>query len=145
MSSLEVFDFKTSRWSKRQCSGDIPSIRSSMQSVRLSDPSKLFLFGGYLVEEFYNDSYVLSLDSLEWKKVVAVGGEISKRAYYSMEFDGECLYIFAGRSKSDIFDDLHRVSLSTATSRLSSESIGTIGDRPSKRFGHTSVLVHRSM
>jgi len=145
MGSLEVFDFKTGKWSKRQCSGDIPSIRSSMQSVRLADPSKLFLFGGYLVEEFYNDGYLLSLDSLEWKRVAAVGGEISKRAYYSMEFDGEHLYVFAGRSKSDIFDDLHRVSLSTASSRMSSEQIGSIGDRPSKRFGHTSVLVQRSM
>ena len=145
MNYIDVYEFKYSRWTKRQCTGEIPSIRSSMQNTSVSDINIQLFFGGYLVDEFYNDGYILSLDELVWKKVNIVLGEVSKRAYFTIDYDGEYIYIFGGRSKSDIYDDIHRLSYKSTYNTLSCEVLSTIGDLPTKRFGHTSVCIRKSM
>ena len=145
MNVIDYYDFKSQQWFKRQCTGDIPSMRSSMQSVKISGSQNVFFFGGYYIEEFYNDCFVLDLNLFEWTKLSVELSIISKRAYFSMNFDGENIFVFGGRGKSKIFDSLYKIMYDVKSGIVLAESVAAIGDKPSERFGHAAAFNDRSM
>jgi N-acetylneuraminic acid mutarotase len=145
MSIVDGLDFKSGQWHRKFCTGEAPSTRSSMQNVELSSRGLYLFFGGYYVEEYFNDAYLLDLSSFEWKKISSGMAEISKRSYFSMVFDGESTYIYGGRNRTDIFDDLYKIAYVSDSKKLIIEPIVAIGDKPSEMFGHTAVISKRSM
>ena len=76
---------KTRReWRRRETKGDVPTPRSGHAAA--SCGKFMFLFGGidFAEEAAYNDSYVLNLETLEWKYVGEAGAEIPARNSHSL-------------------------------------------------------------
>ena len=71
-------------WRKRETHGDIPTPRSGHSCICYG--KFMFLFGGidFSEEAAYNDSYVLDLETLEWKYIGEAGIEIAARNSHSL-------------------------------------------------------------
>ena len=71
-------------WRRRETKGDVPTPRSGHGAVVYG--KFMFLFGGidFSEEAAYNDSYVLNLETLEWKYVGEAGAEITARNSHSL-------------------------------------------------------------
>lgn len=145
MNFVETYSLQTHEWSRKHCSGEAPTTRSSIQNVALDKQGTQFFFGGYFVEEFYNDAYCFSLRRLHWTKVAGNLDRVSRRAYFSLDKVGDELYIYGGRGKTDIFEDLIKVVYDPASNTATCEKVVAIGDKPTERFGHASTVIGRSI
>lgn len=68
----ELWAYKDGQWEQLETSGEAPSDRSFLGSTHDLQRNKLVIFGGQrgdLSSLAYNDSFALSLDTLEWKEL----------------------------------------------------------------------------
>ena len=144
LSCLDAFDVKNCQWSRRMCTGECPTARSSMQYLEL-ERGQLFFFGGYFVEEYYNDVFILDLFNLTWTRVSSGITEVARRAYCSLVYSGDYLFVYGGRNKTDIFNDLTKLTYNSENRRITAEKVAAFGEAPKERFGHSAVVSGRSM
>lgn len=145
MGSIDCFDFKRQVWFKRSTSGVPPSIRSSIQNCYLADKRVAIFFGGYFVDDFYNDCFSLDCERLTWSCLSRELIPITRRAYFTMNLCNDSIYIFGGRGKLQIFSCLFRLTYNQHTEELVAEEIISIGERPCERFGHCASVIDSSL
>eukprot|EP01112_Ceratiomyxa_fruticulosa_P024146 TRINITY_DN9658_c0_g2_i1.p1 TRINITY_DN9658_c0_g2~~TRINITY_DN9658_c0_g2_i1.p1 ORF type:complete len:171 (-),score=24.32 TRINITY_DN9658_c0_g2_i1:211-723(-) len=72
---LHSLDTTTSVWRKIETSGELPSNRYEHTSVLIREENKLVVFGGADQSRLFNDVYVLSLITMNWKKLATSNKE----------------------------------------------------------------------
>jgi hypothetical protein len=144
MNQIDIYDFGSKAWQRVKCSGDVPSLRSSMDNTKLTEDT-CFFFGGYYLDEYYKDAFIFRLDKKEWVQLSEALNEANRRANYSVAGEFDQVFIFGGRDKALIYRDLVKVTIDYASNTAWSEKLATIGEEPSNRFGHVSILKDQSM
>ncbi|KAI1503772.1 hypothetical protein F5X99DRAFT_89796 [Biscogniauxia marginata] len=83
MSTIDVYDIKTSEWYHQQTSGEAPQVRVNLCAVIFSAPDassfNIYLYGGqnllpYGQQIQYTDVWILTVPSFTWIKVDLPGG-----------------------------------------------------------------------
>ncbi len=96
---LYAYNVHCNLWRKIQTKGCKPSPRYKHQAVVVDD--KMYVLGGgcFKPEQEYIDMYCLDLRTLEWEKVVDMGGEVPKaRVAHTCCYDEDArsIYIWGG-------------------------------------------------
>jgi len=89
---------------------------------------KAFLFGGWTGRVWFQDCWVLDLDSahLGWKPFETSGDIPSKRCSHLAALFGNCMYIFGGFDGQNYFATLHQLNLETSVWKdITNEAVGT--------------------
>jgi len=84
------------KWEKMHCNGYAPIGRVAFSSCYDSLQNLYFIFGGFDSQnERLNDLYCLELPSMSWKPIL-VKDSPSKRAFHSMCFFNNSIFVFGG-------------------------------------------------
>lgn len=150
---LYQFDLKTKRWNKLVPYGNLPSHRSGALGICDESNDKIYMFGGYNGRDgpYHNDIYCLDLIDLEWVKIQPLQNANNNinnnvenntpkpRTDHSVDYYKDNLVTFGGFDGQNRFNDVHAFNLKTRQWREMGSLIKEEA-RPSKRFGHTSVV-----
>ena len=116
------FDISTRKWTELQCTGSIPSPRSSHAAVLVDDV--MYIFGGFTAGVTYlDDLYALQLSSegfsvlncylvhirnaaQRWFKFHNVGPSPHARSIHAMASDGTRVFVLGGYSKGARVDEM---------------------------------------
>ncbi|XP_078440500.1 galactose oxidase/kelch repeat superfamily protein isoform X2 [Wolffia australiana] len=111
--SVWSFDMETECWSHVEAKGDIPVARSG-HSVTRAGPV-LILFGGEKGKgKKLNDLHMLDLKSMMWLPLHYTGAGPSPRCnHVAALYDDRILFVFGGKSKSKILNDLYSLDFET--------------------------------
>lgn len=145
MKVIDCYDFQMQEWSKKITTGTPPTVRSSIQNSFLFDIGIAIYFGGYFVDQFYNDCFALDCSQLAWSCLSKNLQPVTRRAYFSMNRYQESIYIFGGRGKLEIYRCLYKLTYNSRTKSIGAEEIISIGERPSERFGHCASVIESSL
>ena len=106
---------------------------------------RMIVFGGHRYQGdskfiYFNETLVLELDSLTWRKVKTGGETILPRYGHSAELVGSRMFVFGGKGdENNLFRDMYFLDLvDWIWAPVISQSKG-----PSPRMGHASLLVGR--
>ncbi len=88
----------TGEWSPIECTQG-PCARSNHTCVVYGN--SLYIFGGYLSGNCYNDMYEFDVEKAKWRKVKSEGQIPSERHSHTAVVSGKNMYIFGGCGASD--------------------------------------------
>lgn len=75
-----IFDNATLKWNKLETMGETPSPRAQCTLTRIAGKKWLILFGGWNGKEWFQDLYLLNLETKEWSKPTTSGKAPSPRS-----------------------------------------------------------------
>ncbi|XP_019854401.1 PREDICTED: RING finger protein B-like isoform X2 [Amphimedon queenslandica] len=110
---LYVFNTDTHNWVRREMTGDIPKAQSSKYVVT-SDGKRIVTFGGVLNGHACNDTFVMDIETLEWKCIATSDMKPSSRCDYGCVVMDNKMYVFGGSGGESLwFNDLSYLDLDT--------------------------------
>jgi hypothetical protein len=119
-----------------------PPARAGATLVAIEDGTAV-LFGGQGVQEqFYNEVYVLGLNSGQWVRLPTTGeAPVARRDHTAVAWSGANgapkMTVFGGKYGNEVyFADVNTLNIATG---VWSGPISTTGEAPSARWGHTAV------
>lgn len=133
---MDVFRLSLSsmKWSKLDCSGDVPSARKLHSGVVFGQV--VVVFGGKYKKDYFNDVFELDVKNLKWKKMI-VSNAPKARCGHSAVLDDDKMLIFGGMdAEGNYLNDLHSIDLTS----YKSEWIQCTGDIPNGVERHSAVL-----
>ncbi|KAJ6240983.1 leucine-zipper-like transcriptional regulator 1 [Anaeramoeba flamelloides] len=104
--------------------------------------NKMYIFGGYLYKNYFNDIYSFSFRTKNWSKINAKGDIPTGRRWNSSVVDSSGnIWIFGGYQSVDRFNDLFCFNTKTHewTGPVTTEN------PPTPRYSHTSVIYDNKM
>jgi len=126
-------------------SGAIPSGRGGCTTVHVD--GKLIVFGGHYYAgdnkfEYLNETWVLDIEKLSWRKVNCLGEIPLPRYGHSAHLLGSRMFIFGGKGpKKALYNDVYFLNLIDWTW----VSVSPSSNSPSARFFHASEVVGRKI
>ena len=150
--SYHSFNPFNSQWTHR-ADQRVLKQREHFSAVSILEPSRVFIFGGHfltrdLEAEFnYDDIAMLDLIKMDWTTLSIKGPKPPGRHLHSANMFDEKMVIFGGLQltgiKELLFNDFYRIDLSSIKTdpsrRVSWDRLEIDGDKPSPRYGHSSV------
>ena len=140
---LFVFYPESSTWAKPKRFGDPPSPRGLHTASLVNET--VYVFGGADAEGVQrNDLFLLDVETFSWTSKVPQGQLPDAREGHSAAVDGDLIYFFGGyvRERNVYVNDLFTLNTATLTWKL---HVGTRGQPPSARSGHSVGVVNRQM
>ncbi|KAK8966497.1 F-box/kelch-repeat protein [Platanthera guangdongensis] len=130
------FDVDTECWSHVEVKGDTPVARSGHSVIRAGPV--LILFGGQDTKgRRLNDLHMFDLKSSTWLPLHYTGSRPSPRVdHVAALYDDRFLFVFGGKSKSRILNDLYSLDFET----MVWSKIKIKGHHPSPRAGCSGIL-----
>eukprot|EP00775_Hariotina_reticulata_P006318 gene6318-6553_t len=102
--SLNLYSISRNEWFQPECSGTIPSPRTHHSTVLLA-PNKLLVFGGCNAQGvFFNDAYVLDIDSMQWSRTQPLNSPPPPRYHHSCHVVGNRVALYGGINPKQAFD-----------------------------------------
>ncbi|KAJ3451244.1 kelch domain-containing protein [Anaeramoeba flamelloides] len=104
--------------------------------------NKMYIFGGYLYNNYFNDIYSFNFQTKNWSKINAKGDIPTGRRWNSSVVDSSGnIWIFGGYQSVDRFNDLFCFNTKTHewTGPVTTEN------PPTPRYSHTSVIYDNKM
>lgn len=155
---INIYDILKNEWSVEALSGEIPSLRSGMRSIQFSFSEnqsviqkkylcdKYLVFGGYHMDKYFNDIYILNLEGLSWEKTFYVEDSIDKKTDFTVVKIRSKIYVYGGRDNSIIYDGIEEVgTIGIESNNFEVRKINVSGKKPTARFGHAAVGIGTSM
>lgn len=138
MQDLWYLDLDTMMWTEvdKRTQSELPPSRYCHAACRAEN--LMYIFGG-TEESDLNDSYVLDLDTFQWKQLMCTGQIPSPRFHHSLCHYNGSLILFGGRNIYR-FNDMHLLNLQT----LEWTKIDVSGG-PSPRSSHSCSLIKNQM
>ncbi|XP_038046504.1 rab9 effector protein with kelch motifs-like [Patiria miniata] len=132
-------DLDTYQWTTPDYSGLRPRYEHAMFQP-VSQPNKIFVFGGADQGRNMNDLQVLDLDSGKWSTVSVTGTPPSPRTCRNCASLGDKLYVFGGGHQgAEPVSDRQLYAFDAAS--LAWTCLEVKGKKPSSRHGHVMVAV----
>lgn len=69
---MYVIDLESRNWKQLELEGPVPTPRTNHGAV-LDDDGKIVIFGGYTVEGYSNEVYIINLVTHRWEKPMING------------------------------------------------------------------------
>eukprot|EP01080_Neovahlkampfia_damariscottae_P002499 gene2499-3205_t len=135
---LYKFNFDEEIWSSIQLES-LPFLYEHTCNLNLTT---MFIFGGKDKSNLpTNNLYEYDILNYSWKELKQKNKPSSRSGHSMSLFNNEQLILFGGSSVNCLLNDLHFLNLESFTWKC----IKGIGDIPSKRKGHSSVIFEDSM
>eukprot|EP00164_Ancoracysta_twista_P014096 GFYU01022803.1.p1 GENE.GFYU01022803.1~~GFYU01022803.1.p1 ORF type:complete len:564 (-),score=148.66 GFYU01022803.1:204-1895(-) len=142
---IALFDTTNSVWKVPKGMGPRPPPRAYASSVMMD--GRLFMFGGWTKDTFYNDLTMLASSDggelspdaamLRWFEVIQSGPGPSPRAMHSLSPIGGRLYVFGGWNGVNFYNDMFVYS----PVKHSWSKVSVSGVAPQPRAGHTATVI----
>eukprot|EP01116_Phalansterium_solitarium_P003899 TRINITY_DN14736_c0_g1_i1.p1 TRINITY_DN14736_c0_g1~~TRINITY_DN14736_c0_g1_i1.p1 ORF type:complete len:616 (+),score=156.43 TRINITY_DN14736_c0_g1_i1:213-2060(+) len=135
---LFVLDLATFTWlAVTNVGGTVPPARA-YHTANLVGSKHLYIFGGRAGNKYFNDLYVLNLETLIWDKPHCTGQLPSSRAYHTCVTVNSQLVMFGGMDGSRCYNDVY--VLETESQRW--VQLPPAGQHvPSPRHKHTASML----
>lgn len=101
---------------------------------------KLILFGGFSDDLFSDETYILDIKHLHWKRMNTETKPSARKGHSAGVFEGS-MYVFGGTDGLKSLNDLWKLDLTS----LNWRKIEQLGDKPSPRERHTATFVGSRM
>eukprot|EP00741_Cyanophora_paradoxa_P010017 tig00000157_g9703.t1 len=101
----------------------------------------MWVFGGDSSGLYFNDVWVLCLETMAWSKPDVSGTPPAERSGHSAVLHGGKIYIFGGDGGQKTYNDLHVLD----PVALTWTELSTTGNAPTPRGGHSAVAVGNSL
>ncbi|XP_031493375.1 acyl-CoA-binding domain-containing protein 6-like isoform X1 [Nymphaea colorata] len=142
LKDLHVLDTTTNTWTQPTVSGNGPEAREGHSAALVG--KRLFLFGGCgksrveHEEVYYNDLYILDVESFVWKRVLTTGIPPSARDSHTCSSWKNKIIVIGGEDASDYYlSDVHVLDTDTLVWR----ELNTSGQILPPRAGHSTVAL----
>lgn len=126
------------QWARPQVEGLGPSARGGHTATLVG--AKIFVFGGHRFgggeAEYFNDTYVLDVDSNQWTQVRCKGTPPTPRYGHSAALVAARIVFFGGLGENGPLRDLHALDTTAMTWYQGPSS----GGAPAARHAHSSSL-----
>ena len=126
---LWAFDLAANDWSPLEAGGPKPARRQFAAGAVLPGRGSLILFGGRSGNDFFDDTWLLDFQSLQWRRLATVGATPQRRFRHTLVADavGERLWMAFGEGGQGLhFEDVWELDIRTL-----------LGDDPSITDGFT--------
>jgi len=112
LNDVNKFTFKTFSWTKVECSGKIPSSRSSHSAVVYEN--NMFIFGGSKHDEIIGGQlFVLDLDCFKWKQIESFGQPQLVFGHSAVVYENNMFIVCGSFGRRDYSNSLYRFNLNT--------------------------------
>ncbi|CAN6477130.1 unnamed protein product [Victoria cruziana] len=142
LKDLHVLDTTTNTWIQPTVSGNGPEAREGHSAALVG--KRLFLFGGCgksrdeHEEVYYNDLYILDVETFVWKRVLTMGTPPSARDSHTCSSWKNKIIVIGGEDASDYYlSDVHVLDTDTLVWR----ELSTSGQILPPRAGHSTVAL----
>lgn len=118
-SALAVYSISNNEWTAVQAQGTVPSPRARHTAVLLS-PSSMLVFGGCSsAGVFFNDAYLLNLETWTWTRLQTLSPPPPPRYHHSCHLVNGKLVLYGGVNPKQAFDSVVLLQTSTGVQELS--------------------------
>ncbi|KAG0741903.1 hypothetical protein G6F57_006171 [Rhizopus arrhizus] len=149
--TLYVLDMDTLTWTKPRTTGQVPPpcrAHSCTTVERVLGPGKrsysLYVFGGGDGPNYFNDLYILNVDTLTWTKPKTVGEPPSPRRAHTTCLWNQKIIVIGGGDGARALADVHALDISDPNA-LTWTQLQPQGTPPIARGYHTSNLVKNKL
>ncbi|CAO3674013.1 unnamed protein product [Rhizopus stolonifer] len=148
--TLHVLDMDTLTWTKPSTTGQVPppcrahSCTTVERMVGGKRSCNLYVFGGGNGPNYFNDLYVLNIDTLNWTKPKIQGKFPSPRRAHTTCLWNQKIIVIGGGDGARALADVYALDISNPES-LQWTEIETQGVSPIARGYHTSNLIKNKL
>ena len=119
---LWAFDLAANDWSPLEAGGPKPARRQFAAGSVLPGRGSLILFGGRSGNDFFDDTWLLDFQSLQWRRLATVGATPQRRFRHTLVADavGERLWMAFGEGEQGLhFEDVWELDIRTLLGDIS--------------------------
>jgi hypothetical protein len=155
---INIYNILNGTWKVEELKGDIPTLRSGMKSISFpynkqpsltqtpKKGSKHLVFGGYHMDKYFNDIFILSLKNLAWERTFYVEDSIESKTDFTVVKINQKIYVYGGRDNYIIYDGIEEVgTIGIDSNCFGVKKLNVNGKKPTARFGHAAVAMNSSM
>ncbi|KAG8388718.1 hypothetical protein BUALT_Bualt02G0154500 [Buddleja alternifolia] len=138
LNDLHILDTSSNTWILPSVRGNGPEAREGHSAALIG--KRLFIFGGSgkfeNSENYYDDLYILNIETFSWKRVVPSGTPPSKRDSHTCSSWKNKIIVIGGEDSRDYYlSDVHILDADT----LVWSKLNTTGQVLPPRGGHTTI------
>ncbi|KAJ0680400.1 putative transcription factor WD40-like family [Helianthus annuus] len=146
LNDLHILETSTNTWTTPFVRGEGPEAREGHSAALIG--KRLFIFGGSgkscdtLVEEYFDDLYILNTETMVWKRVATTGIPPSKRNSHTCVSWSNKIIVIGGEDTQNYYlSDVQMLDTDT----LTWTKLVTNGELLPPRAGHTTIALGKNL
>ncbi|XP_076902562.1 uncharacterized protein LOC143557357 [Bidens hawaiensis] len=146
LKDLHILETSTNTWMTPSVRGEGPEAREGHSAAAIG--KRLFIFGGCgkssdtLVEEYFDDLYILNTETMVWKRVATMGIPPAKRNSHTCVSWSNKIIVIGGEDTQNYYlSDVQMLDTDT----LTWTKLVTNGEPLPPRAGHTTIALGKNL
>ncbi|KAI7753914.1 hypothetical protein M8C21_011990 [Ambrosia artemisiifolia] len=146
LNDLHILETSTNTWMTPLVRGEGPEAREGHSAAAIG--KRLFIFGGSgksvdtLIEEYFDDLYILNTETMVWKRVATTGIPPSKRnSHTCVSWTNKIIVIGGEDTQNYYLSDVQMLDTDT----LTWTKLVTNGEPLPPRAGHTTIALGKNL